>query len=79
MAIQHKSDFLVAMDDELRLQPAGTTWQELCTFAADVSAGIGDQDVSERYQYGEIRLTRLLHTHPRGGVSVGRAVGHWMR
>ncbi|KAL8377947.1 hypothetical protein RB595_008572 [Gaeumannomyces hyphopodioides] len=57
--IRHESDFRIAMDPRLQLLPEGTTWAAFCRFAADVRAGVADADVSERYRYGEIRLTRL--------------------
>lgn len=57
--IRHESDFRVATDPRLQLLPEGTTWAAFCRFAADVRAGVADGDVSERYRYGEIRLTRL--------------------
>ncbi|KAL8308787.1 hypothetical protein RB593_006883 [Gaeumannomyces tritici] len=57
--IRHESDFRVATDPQLRLLPEGTTWAGFCLFAADVRAAVADTDVSERYRYGEVRLTRL--------------------
>lgn len=48
----------MARDPELCLIPADVTWEQFCNFASDL-AHITDVDVSERYRYGEIRLTRL--------------------
>lgn len=56
--VQSESDFRIAQDPGLRLIAAGVTWEQFCGFA-DHLAGITDGDVSERYAYGEIRLTRL--------------------
>ena len=55
--IQHESDFEIARD-ERRLLPSDITWTEFCAFSKDF-LDIGDGDVSERYHYGELRLTRL--------------------
>ena len=55
--IQHESDFEIARS-ETRLLPSDITWTEFCTFSKDFS-DIGDDNVSERYHYGELRLTRL--------------------
>lgn len=56
--IQHKSDFRIAQSPELCLIPADITWGQFCGFASDL-AQITDMDVSKRYHFGEIRLTRL--------------------
>lgn len=56
--IRSESDFHIARDSSLHLVPADTTWEQFCTFSADL-AKISDENVSERYAYGEIRLTRL--------------------
>jgi hypothetical protein len=56
--IQHKSDLLIAQRDELQLVPKTVTWERFCSFSDSFSA-ISDDDVGERYQYGELRLTRL--------------------
>jgi hypothetical protein len=42
----------------VRAIAADVTWEQFCDFARHLSS-IDDQDVSERYAYGEIRLTRL--------------------
>ena len=56
--VQSESDFRIAQDPNLQLIPTGITWEQFCDFA-DHLAAVADQDVWERYAYGEIRLTRL--------------------
>ena len=56
--IRSESDFCIARDPSLHLVPAGITWAQFCDFSADL-AKICNRNVSERYVYGEIRLTRL--------------------
>jgi uncharacterized membrane protein YidH (DUF202 family) len=56
--VRSESDFYIAQEPGLHLVPAGITWEQFCTFAANL-ASISDRDVSTRYNYGEIRLTRL--------------------
>lgn len=56
--VRSESDFRIAQDPSLHLVPAGITWEQFCNFSADL-AKIPDCNVSERYAYGEIRLTRL--------------------
>lgn len=56
--IRHESDFEIACNQEARLIPAGITWEQFCNFSKDFLS-IKDDSVSERYHYGEIRLTRL--------------------
>lgn len=55
--IQHESDFEIARN-ETRLLPPDVTWTEFCAFSKGF-LDISDDAVSERYHYGEIRLTRL--------------------
>ena len=55
--IQHESDFEIARN-ETRLLPSDITWTEFCAISKDF-LDISDDDVSERYHYGELRLTRL--------------------
>lgn len=50
-------DFEIARN-ETRLLPSDITWTEFCAFSKDF-LDISDDDVSERYHYGELRLTRL--------------------
>lgn len=56
--IRHESDFYIAKNDHLRLIPQHITWSQYCRFKSNF-LGIGDSDVSARYSYGELRLTRL--------------------
>ena len=56
--IRYESDFRIAQDPGLQLIPAEITWEQFCNFALDL-ANITDYNVSPRYVYGEIRLTRL--------------------
>ncbi|KAF9871880.1 hypothetical protein CkaCkLH20_10512 [Colletotrichum karsti] len=56
--VRYESDFHIAQDPALRLIPEGITWEEFCDFTAGL-ARVGDHEVSGRYGYGEIRLTRL--------------------
>jgi hypothetical protein len=56
--IQHESDLRIAQRDELQLLSRTVTWERFCSFS-DSFGAISDDEVSERYQYGELRLTRL--------------------
>ena len=56
--IKHESDFRIADDDNLQLVPQGITFLEFCDFIA-LLENVLDTEVSGRYSYGEIRLTRL--------------------
>ncbi|KAI1451811.1 hypothetical protein F4805DRAFT_71039 [Annulohypoxylon moriforme] len=58
--IAHRSDFDVAVTE--KLLPAGVTWERWTAFAGSVLASLDLQamdDVDPRYQYGELRLSRL--------------------
>ena len=55
--IQHESDFEIARN-ETRLLPSDINWTEFCAFSKDF-LDISDDNVSKRYHYGELRLTRL--------------------
>lgn len=55
--IQHESDFHIACN-ETRLLPSNISWTEFCRFSQSFPS-ISDDAVSERYRYGELRLTRL--------------------
>lgn len=55
--VQHESDFDIARN-ETRLLPSDITWTEFCAFSQGF-IDISDDAVSERYHYGELRLTRL--------------------
>lgn len=48
----------IAQDLNLCLVPADITWEQFCNFTSDLGT-ISDQDVSLRYAYGEIQLSRL--------------------
>ncbi|KAK8862168.1 hypothetical protein PGQ11_008403 [Apiospora arundinis] len=56
--VRYESDFYIAQEPGLQLIPSDVTWEQFCHFGADLMS-IGDSDVSARYCYGEIRLTRL--------------------
>ncbi|POR38330.1 Uncharacterized protein TPAR_01490 [Tolypocladium paradoxum] len=56
--VQHESDLRIAQDPSLCLVPPDITWGQFCDFTSSLGA-IDDRDVSLRYAYGEIRLTRL--------------------
>ncbi|KDN69305.1 hypothetical protein CSUB01_10518 [Colletotrichum sublineola] len=56
--VKYESDFRIAQDHSLSLIPADITWTQFCNFTSRL-ADIEDRDVSLRYNYGEIRLTRL--------------------
>ncbi|KAF4971005.1 hypothetical protein FSARC_2108 [Fusarium sarcochroum] len=56
--IQHESDLRIAKDPSLCLVPEDITWEQFCKFTSSLNT-IADTDVSLRYTYGEIRLTRL--------------------
>ena len=56
--IQHESDFIIAQQDHLRLIPQDLEWTKFCRFVSELAC-IKDDDVSGRYYYGELRLTRL--------------------
>jgi hypothetical protein len=56
--IRHESDFFIAQREELRLVPEGVTWEQFCAFAEHLEE-VSDENVSQRYSYGELRLSRL--------------------
>ncbi|SCV61373.1 uncharacterized protein FFFS_15942 [Fusarium fujikuroi] len=56
--VKHESDLRIAQDPSLCLIPPDITWKQFCDFASSLG-DIADRDVSLRYTYGEIRLTRL--------------------
>ncbi|KAI4146698.1 MAG: hypothetical protein LQ340_005842, partial [Diploschistes diacapsis] len=58
--IQHHSDFRIAQSPSLLLVPPEINWPTFDAFIARFDAdAVPDADVSPRYAYGEIRLTRL--------------------
>jgi len=54
--IRHQSDFRIAVD--MHLLPSEVTWGQFCAFSRRFES-IADMQVSSRYQYGELRLSRL--------------------
>jgi hypothetical protein len=56
--IQSESDFRIAQHKDLQLLPRDVTYEQFCAFS-ETFGEIPDGDVSERYEYGELRLTRL--------------------
>lgn len=61
--IQYESDLRIAQDPALCLVPQEVTWRQFCHFTARFN-NITDNEVSGRYHYGEIRLTRLNYYAP---------------
>ncbi|EJT73967.1 hypothetical protein GGTG_07818 [Gaeumannomyces tritici R3-111a-1] len=56
--IRREPDFDMAKQDHLRLVPRDVEWPEFCRFIANFDR-VRDADVSPRYHYGELRLSRL--------------------
>jgi hypothetical protein len=56
--VQRETDFRIAQQDHLHLIPREVSWAELCQFVSGFDQ-IKDNDVSLRYCYGELRLSRL--------------------
>ena len=56
--IRHESDLHIAQRDDLRLIPKNVTWEQMSKFLAELKT-IRDNDVSPRYVFGELRLSRL--------------------
>ena len=56
--IQRESDLTIAQYDGLRLIPKDVQWSGLCHFVSGLRS-IEDSEVSGRYHYGELRLSRL--------------------
>ena len=56
--VQHESDFRIAQQDTLRLIPQDVQWPAFCRFMAEFDR-ISDSNVTARYEYGELRLSRL--------------------
>ena len=56
--IKHESDFHIARDDRLRLIPVQVDWPQFSDFTSQFDC-VEDTDVSGRYAFGELRLTRL--------------------
>jgi hypothetical protein len=55
--VRYRSDFNIAKDE--RLLPDDMTWQDWTAFVSSLSEGDGHLMASRRYQYGELRLSRL--------------------
>jgi hypothetical protein len=56
--IRHESDFTIAKQDHLSLIPQEVDWSAFCHFISALD-DIKEVDVSGRYNYGELRLSRL--------------------
>jgi hypothetical protein len=56
--IQHESDLIIAQRDDLCLVPKDVSWTQFCGFISEITC-IQDSEVSGRYCYGELRLSRL--------------------
>jgi hypothetical protein len=56
--IRHKSDFVLATDEKLRLLPKGVRYSDFVNFIMAFEK-IADTSVSPRYSFGQLRLTRL--------------------
>jgi hypothetical protein len=56
--VKHESDFRIAQEEKARLIPSDITWHQFCAFISEFDE-ISDAEVSGRYRYGELRLTRL--------------------
>jgi hypothetical protein len=56
--IEHESDFRIAKDKTLALIPDFVSWEQWRLLRAKVLA-VRDEEVSARFRFGEIRLTRL--------------------
>lgn len=56
--IRHKSDFILATDDKLRLVPKHIRYAEFVSFIKAFET-ILDVDVAARYGFGELRLTQM--------------------
>jgi hypothetical protein len=57
--IEHESDFVIAKQDHLRLVPLDMEWPRFYILMSEIKDIIHDEHVSERYHYGELRLSRL--------------------
>ena len=56
--MQHESDLRIAQRDNTLLVPKHVGWENMCQFRTSLSA-INDYDVTPRYTFGELRLSRL--------------------
>ncbi|KAL6405286.1 hypothetical protein AUP68_12130 [Ilyonectria robusta] len=55
--IRHESDFRIA--ERENLIPSGLDWPKFHDFICKVKTNVTNEDVSPRYKYGQLRLTRL--------------------
>jgi hypothetical protein len=72
--IKHESDFERGCDSPARLIPARVTWEQFSQFS-ELLNDIADHQVSGRYTYGELRLSRLSSYFEFGrgnSTSIGR-------
>ncbi|KAF4966893.1 hypothetical protein FSARC_5506 [Fusarium sarcochroum] len=58
MLLKFESDFIIAMDERNRILPSGLEWSAFAGFLA-LFADPSSMNSCPRYQYGEVRLTRL--------------------
>ena len=56
--IRHESDLRIAQKEDLGLVPRDVTWEQISRFLSDLE-NTRDDDVSPRYSFGELRLSRL--------------------
>lgn len=56
--IQHESDLSIAQQENTLLIPKTVDWQKMCCFGAGLDV-ISNGDVTPRYRFGELRLSRL--------------------
>lgn len=59
LLVRHRSDFDLAVDTKHRLLPKGTRYASFVRLTRSLEAAVDDSMVSPRYQYGELRLSRL--------------------
>ena len=56
--IRHESDLRIAQQGDTPLLPKNISWEDICRFLSDLKV-ISDMDVTPRYHFGELRLSRL--------------------
>ncbi|KAL0631037.1 hypothetical protein Q9L58_010113 [Maublancomyces gigas] len=57
LLIEHPSDFHIAMEEHLL--PSHLDWDAWCTFSGHLRTRLDSLELNQRYQYGELRATRL--------------------
>jgi hypothetical protein len=73
--IKSECDFRIAQREDLQLIPRDVTWEQFCAFS-ETFGEIRDEEVSLRYEYGELRLTRLnMWALPLLGTTTYQHVG----